>query len=159
VLVHCAGGVSRSATVVLGYLMSRRGLTFDQSLTELRRARPWVNPNAGFVLQLREWERLGKDAAKWRPWAEVWAAAVAGGAGAEPGDNHSFVLSIPPPANAGAGAAGGAGGRGGGLGAELLGFARLRVDGGAARRSSQEQQQRQQQQGQPPEPQPPGAPP
>jgi hypothetical protein len=141
--VHCAGGVSRSATVVLGYLMARHGLSFDQSLTHLRRVRPWVNPNAGFVLQLQEWERLGRGHSNWRPWREAWAAAVSsGGAASGAGDGcRQAVLSIPPPVDAAAGAS------------ALLGFSRLRVGGsgggGAARRGSQEQPLRRQQQ-QPP---------
>ena len=34
--------------------------------------RPWVCPNIGFVAQLREFERLGKDTSKWRAWRHVW---------------------------------------------------------------------------------------
>jgi hypothetical protein len=71
VLVHCAGGVSRSAAVVAGYLMARRGLSFDQSLAALRASRPWVNPNPGFVAQLREFEAKGADASNWRAWRHV----------------------------------------------------------------------------------------
>ncbi len=34
--------------------------------------RPWVCPNIGFVQQLTEYERLGKDLSKWRAWRHVW---------------------------------------------------------------------------------------
>lgn len=64
--MHCGAGVSRSATVVLGYLMAREGLTFDAGLARLRAVRPAAAPNAGFAAQLREFERLGGDAARWR---------------------------------------------------------------------------------------------
>jgi len=56
VFVHCAAGVSRSATMVLAYLMRHEGLAFEQALTTLRRCRSIVCPNDGFVQQLREYE-------------------------------------------------------------------------------------------------------
>lgn len=53
VLVHCHAGISRSATVVLFYLMLEHGLTFDEALGRLKTARPQVQPNAGFARHLR----------------------------------------------------------------------------------------------------------
>lgn len=47
VLVHCAAGVSRSATVVLGYLMSHRQLDLAAAVAHLKAVRPWVSPNDG----------------------------------------------------------------------------------------------------------------
>ncbi|CAI5470908.1 unnamed protein product [Closterium sp. Yama58-4] len=55
-LVHCFAGRSRSVTVVVAYLMARRGMTVDEALTLVRGLRPEANPNAGFVQQLQEWE-------------------------------------------------------------------------------------------------------
>jgi hypothetical protein len=140
VLVHCAGGVSRSAAVVLGYLMARRGLTLDQSLAELRRARPWVNPNPGFVAQLREFERRGADPAAWRAWRHVcppeWlkctqVVSLDGVATrTHGGDCRQCIISIAPPA---AGAGGGSGGGGGGASGELPRVDRLRLGGGGGR--------------------------
>ena len=52
VLVHCHAGVSRSATVVLLYLMAVRGLHLGAALAHLRRARPVVAPNVGFMRTL-----------------------------------------------------------------------------------------------------------
>lgn len=52
ILVHCHAGVSRSATVVLLYLMAVRGLGLDEALTHLRRVRPVVAPNVGFMSTL-----------------------------------------------------------------------------------------------------------
>eukprot|EP00741_Cyanophora_paradoxa_P007223 tig00001094_g6988.t1 len=57
VLVHCQAGISRSATAVLAYLMRHFDEGFDAALSRLRRARPIVNPNFGFVRQLRRWEQ------------------------------------------------------------------------------------------------------
>jgi len=72
VLVHCAAGISRSATFVIGYLMAREGLSFDAALESVRTVRPWVCPNVGFCAQLREFERIGTDCSKWRAWRHMW---------------------------------------------------------------------------------------
>lgn len=57
VLVHCAAGISRSATVVCAYLMRKNGWTLPQTLQFLRARRGCVNPNPGFVAQLQQYER------------------------------------------------------------------------------------------------------
>eukprot|EP00026_Physarum_polycephalum_P007638 Phypoly_transcript_07703.p1 GENE.Phypoly_transcript_07703~~Phypoly_transcript_07703.p1 ORF type:complete len:369 (+),score=52.75 Phypoly_transcript_07703:408-1514(+) len=57
VLVHCAAGISRSATVVLSYLMKTRKSNFDCELEYLRSVRPIVDPNPGFVKQLKLYEK------------------------------------------------------------------------------------------------------
>jgi protein-tyrosine phosphatase len=49
VLVHCAAGVSRSAAVVMGYLMWKYGHSLQDALRIVRRARPCVRPNTGYV--------------------------------------------------------------------------------------------------------------
>ena len=58
VLVHCFAGVSRSATVVVAYLITHRGMTYDQAIAVVREKRPKVNPNVGFLEQLQQ---LKKD--------------------------------------------------------------------------------------------------
>lgn len=57
VLVHCASGVSRSVSACVAWLVSRKGLSFDNALTQVRTGRPLGNPNAGFRLQLQQLER------------------------------------------------------------------------------------------------------
>lgn len=59
VLVHCHFGVSRSATLVIAYLMEKYQLTFDQAYAYVKSRRSFINPNAGFVTQLRQYQRLG----------------------------------------------------------------------------------------------------
>ena len=55
-LVHCFAGVSRSTTLVAAYLIRTRGLSTDDAISCIRSLRPQVNPNSGFVAQLRVWE-------------------------------------------------------------------------------------------------------
>jgi predicted protein tyrosine phosphatase len=53
ILVHCHAGVSRSATVVLLYLMVVRRCSLQNALALLRSIRSVVNPNPGFMAFLR----------------------------------------------------------------------------------------------------------
>uniref|UniRef100_A0A182PTD3 tRNA pseudouridine synthase n=1 Tax=Anopheles epiroticus TaxID=199890 RepID=A0A182PTD3_9DIPT len=54
VLVHCNAGVSRSTSVVLGYLMERCDQSFMQAFATVKSKRPCVQPNAGFIKQLKQ---------------------------------------------------------------------------------------------------------
>lgn len=56
VYVHCHQGVSRSASVVIAFLMEFRGFSFDEAMTYVKARRPIVKPNDGFVKQLKEYE-------------------------------------------------------------------------------------------------------
>jgi dual specificity phosphatase 12 len=58
VLVHCYVGFSRSATIVLSYLMRKEALTFRQALDSVRKLRN-IGPNPGFQQQLRLYEKMG----------------------------------------------------------------------------------------------------
>ena len=59
VLVHCYAGVSRSATAVAAYLMTKRGMSPDEALTHMRDRRPCVSPNPGFLRQLHAFHLAG----------------------------------------------------------------------------------------------------
>ena len=61
VLVHCQQGVSRSATIVIAYLIRKRGMTYDAAAAFVRQRRPCVKPNSGFVRSLKAYEH------SWRP--------------------------------------------------------------------------------------------
>lgn len=52
VLVNCYAGVSRSATIVIGYLMYKNKMNVQEALSFVRQKRPIINPNYGFVCQL-----------------------------------------------------------------------------------------------------------
>ncbi|XP_052431329.1 dual specificity phosphatase 29-like [Carassius gibelio] len=51
VLVHCIHGVSRSATLVLGYLMIHHGMMVEHAIDHATNVR-WIGPNVGFLNQL-----------------------------------------------------------------------------------------------------------
>eukprot|EP01017_Pseudomicrothorax_dubius_P047358 TRINITY_DN84_c0_g1_i2.p1 TRINITY_DN84_c0_g1~~TRINITY_DN84_c0_g1_i2.p1 ORF type:complete len:257 (+),score=36.72 TRINITY_DN84_c0_g1_i2:118-888(+) len=57
VLVHCFAGVSRSATIIIAYLMSKYNWNYDSTTKFVRDRRPVIFPNFGFVDQLRRYER------------------------------------------------------------------------------------------------------
>jgi hypothetical protein len=57
VFVHCRNGVSRSALVVVAYLMEERDCSRDEALDFLRQRRPLVRPNPAFMGLLLDWER------------------------------------------------------------------------------------------------------
>lgn len=52
VLVHCMMGVSRSATVVLAYLVAQRHMALDEALRVVVAQRPWIFPNDAFTREL-----------------------------------------------------------------------------------------------------------
>ena len=55
VLVHCHMGISRSTTCVIAYLMKYEGMDLLAALTLCKKQRPIVNPNPGFMIQLRSY--------------------------------------------------------------------------------------------------------
>ncbi|ETW75889.1 hypothetical protein HETIRDRAFT_330519 [Heterobasidion irregulare TC 32-1] len=56
VFVHCFAAVSRSPTVVAGYLLTRKSVPLKDALGRLVRARPAICPNPGFLAQLKDLE-------------------------------------------------------------------------------------------------------
>ena len=58
VLVHCNQGVSRSATIVIAYLMQKSLYpTYKQAYEHVKQKRTKIKPNAGFVEQLNRLEQ------------------------------------------------------------------------------------------------------
>lgn len=53
VLVHCNAGVSRSSSVVIGYLIRECFMSFEEALRAVKYKRPAVQPNAGFLRFLK----------------------------------------------------------------------------------------------------------
>jgi len=56
VLVHCHAGQSRSPTVVAAHLMREEHLSAAEAVDCIRRRRPVIQPNRGFLDQLRSFE-------------------------------------------------------------------------------------------------------
>lgn len=61
VFVHCAMGRSRSATCVIMYIMKRFGVAFEDAFEYVKRRREVVDPNEGFLRQLRAFEAKRMD--------------------------------------------------------------------------------------------------
>eukprot|EP00891_Asterochloris_glomerata_P006960 jgi/Astpho2/6960/e_gw1.00107.230.1_t len=60
VLVHCSQGVSRSAALLIGYLMWRLDRPYDEVYTQVKAIRGVANPNIGFTCQLLNWQKRRK---------------------------------------------------------------------------------------------------
>jgi len=61
VLVHCTAGVSRSASVVIYYLMKKFNLSFEEADQIVRSKRPIIEPNPGFRKQLKHFDLLRRN--------------------------------------------------------------------------------------------------
>jgi len=63
VLVHCRAGVSRSASLVVGYLMWKDKISLDKALTQVKKERSRAAPNVGFLRALVAWQKIagGED--------------------------------------------------------------------------------------------------
>lgn len=57
VLVHCNQGVSRSAALVMAYLIKSQGCTLKEAFFHVQSKRDVAQPNTGFMKQLIEFER------------------------------------------------------------------------------------------------------
>ncbi|XP_043942245.1 dual specificity protein phosphatase 14-like [Protopterus annectens] len=56
-LVHCVAGVSRSASLVIAYLMKYHKLSLVEAHDWVKARRPIIRPNSGFWQQLIDYER------------------------------------------------------------------------------------------------------
>ncbi len=57
ILVHCAAGQSRSASIVLAYLVKHQQMTLKDALEFLKSKRNCVSPNIGFIRCLMDFEK------------------------------------------------------------------------------------------------------
>lgn len=60
-LVHCQMGISRSPTVVAAYHIWKHKRSAGGVLKDLKHLRHCVDPNPGFLKQLYQWDRCGRE--------------------------------------------------------------------------------------------------
>ena len=60
ILIHCKLGISRSAAIVIAYLIKYYGFNFNSALKFIKKQRERINPNAGFIEQLKQYEKKSK---------------------------------------------------------------------------------------------------
>ena len=60
ILIHCKLGISRSPSFVLAYLMKYYNFSLQTALKFVRKRRPQINPNEGFMNHLDKYEKLFK---------------------------------------------------------------------------------------------------
>ncbi|KAK9236548.1 dual specificity phosphatase [Lipomyces kononenkoae] len=58
ILVHCQCGVSRSASLVVAFVMKERGWDLNQAYAWVKSKAPAIGPNMGLIYQLMEWGRI-----------------------------------------------------------------------------------------------------
>lgn len=62
ILIHCQCGVSRSASLIVAFLMKLKHLNLNDSYNLLKSNAPDISPNMSLIFQLMEWgETLGVD--------------------------------------------------------------------------------------------------
>lgn len=61
VFVHCMGGVSRSSSFVIAYLMWKERLSYDKAREYTKSKRKNIYPNPGFEIQLQLFEKELKE--------------------------------------------------------------------------------------------------
>eukprot|EP00755_Sulcionema_specki_P028317 Sspe_Gene.89625::Locus_61356_Transcript_1_2_Confidence_0.750_Length_891::g.89625::m.89625/K21278/DUSP1; dual specificity protein phosphatase 1 len=57
VLVHCRRGISRSATLVIAYLMKYQNMGLNEAFEHVQHRRSIINPNLGFVMSLETFDK------------------------------------------------------------------------------------------------------
>jgi len=57
ILVHCFAGKSRSTTIMIAYFIKYCKMTTEEALDVIKKKRPVVQPNLGFIKQLKDYEK------------------------------------------------------------------------------------------------------
>lgn len=61
ILVHCDGGISRSSSIVIAYLMRKNSCSYDEAYQQVLAKRPIIKPNSGFERRLQDFEKRLKS--------------------------------------------------------------------------------------------------
>ncbi|XP_066922104.1 dual specificity protein phosphatase 6-like [Clytia hemisphaerica] len=67
VLVHCVGGISRSSTIIIAYLMLKYDYSLNKAFDMVKIKKTNIAPNFNFMGQLLELERKRQDSASLYP--------------------------------------------------------------------------------------------
>ena len=57
VLVHCYAGISRSTSIIIAFLMKHQKMNFNKAMELIKEKRGKIQPNSGFILQLKAYEK------------------------------------------------------------------------------------------------------
>ena len=58
IYIHCVMGISRSPTIVIGYLMYKKKMKYEEAYDFVRNKRNAISPNPGFQEQLKKFEKI-----------------------------------------------------------------------------------------------------
>ncbi|KAF0976282.1 hypothetical protein FDP41_004957 [Naegleria fowleri] len=61
VLVHCSAGMSRSATLIIAYVMKKFDKNAEEAYQYVRERRCCIAPNTGFLTQIQLYQDIGKS--------------------------------------------------------------------------------------------------
>ena len=61
IYIHCVMGISRSPTIVIGYLMYKKKMKYEEAYNFVRNKRNAISPNSGFQEQLKKFEKILED--------------------------------------------------------------------------------------------------
>lgn len=56
ILVHCVSGISRSASIVIVYMMNKYKMNYDQAHSAVKLKRACIRPNSNFIEQLNKFQ-------------------------------------------------------------------------------------------------------
>jgi hypothetical protein len=77
-------GISRSAAVVIAYLIREHGQSYEQAHAFVKSRRACIKPNSGFVAVLKEWEKMVRAGEAAQQAAMQMAQNGGGGGGNRP---------------------------------------------------------------------------
>ncbi len=58
ILIHCYGGISRSPTIIIAYLIKKHNKTFEHAFNLLKELKPDIEPNEGFIEKLKLLDKM-----------------------------------------------------------------------------------------------------
>jgi len=94
VLVHCTAGKSRSAAMICAYIMYKKKVTCEVAMKYMKKRRPIVEPNIGFMKQLELWHQLNFDTTQVTNDVETYVKTLT----SKGKLIHNFILAARPPA-------------------------------------------------------------